>query len=341
MYQFGVTKYGKGRHVQGVWVLGGVEINTEGRNMFATIVDDRSAVTLNSHMVKYIARGSIVSVDCWKGYKPKDFEDCGWEYQSVNHEECWVDPVTGTTTNAIEGNWTGFKTTAPRRAYNKRMITPYLLFHIWKRRHRGKWWPRLLYALGQCDWNQVLLENEREDVDVSLDDFTVEEKEEEDDQENDEDNTDELNAVRTRRAQSQIMSIQKCQVKHGNFTIKGHSNKTLYTVTIGEWPSCSCPDFSNNHLCKHIKAVLMKKYNVGETSGLLKKRRFTDADLTSLGITANWICRDNPYLSQASTLTEMSTSSSTSPPSLSATLSSLSTAPSSSSSSSSSVSSLL
>jgi len=78
MYQFGVTKYGKGRHVQGVWILGGVEINTEARSMFATIVDDRSALTLNSHMVKYIAPGSTVSVDCWKGYRLVDFVRWGW-----------------------------------------------------------------------------------------------------------------------------------------------------------------------------------------------------------------------------------------------------------------------
>ena len=292
IFQFGVTKYGKGRHVQGVWVLGGVEINTEARNMFATIVDDRTARTLNSHMVKYIAPGSTVSVDCWKGYRPVDFAQCGWEYQSVNHEECWVDPKTGVTTNSIEGNWTGFKTTAPRRAFSKKLISPFLLFHVWKRKHRGKWWPRLLYALGHCDWNEVQLEKEREDVDISVEDFTVEEKEE--DEENDDDNTDLLNDVRTRRAQSQSMSIQQSQVKHGKFTIKGHSNKTLYTVNIGEWPRCTCPDFSNNHLCKHIKAVLMKKYKVEETSGLLKKRRFTDADLKNLGV--NWICRVNRHL---------------------------------------------
>jgi hypothetical protein len=126
--------------------------------MFATIVDKRDAVTLNSEMVKYIRPGSIVAVDCWKGYKPWDFIRSGWEYQSVNHEEHWVDPVTGVTTNSIEGNWRGFKTTAPRTAFSKARITPYLLFHVWKRKHRGNWWPRLLYALANCDWESACLE---------------------------------------------------------------------------------------------------------------------------------------------------------------------------------------
>jgi len=85
-------------------VLGGVEQDTAERNMFATTVDNRTAITLNSEMVKYIKPGSIVAVDCWKGYKPVDFEHSGWDYQSVNHEEHGVDPVTGVTTNSIRGN---------------------------------------------------------------------------------------------------------------------------------------------------------------------------------------------------------------------------------------------
>ena len=43
--KFGKRKYNRGHRVEGVWVVGGVEITPE-RRMFAVSVQDRSADTL-------------------------------------------------------------------------------------------------------------------------------------------------------------------------------------------------------------------------------------------------------------------------------------------------------
>jgi hypothetical protein len=58
--KFGTTKYGKGRRVQGVWVLGGVDTVTG--EMFLVGVKNRKAKTLMKWLKKFIKPGSIVTV---------------------------------------------------------------------------------------------------------------------------------------------------------------------------------------------------------------------------------------------------------------------------------------
>ena len=81
------------------WVLGGVEV--ESGLLFLTTVPNREAATLFDAMKKYIRKGSIITVDCWRGYRPIDFAKMDWTYQSVNHNEYWKDPETGFCSNAI------------------------------------------------------------------------------------------------------------------------------------------------------------------------------------------------------------------------------------------------
>ena len=65
--KFGKRKYNRGHRVEGVWVVGGVEI--------------------------------IVRTDLWRGYRA--LHDFGMEHQTVNHTDHFVDPVTGVHTNTI------------------------------------------------------------------------------------------------------------------------------------------------------------------------------------------------------------------------------------------------
>ncbi|CAG8708509.1 11650_t:CDS:2, partial [Ambispora leptoticha] len=77
--KFGKRKYNRGYHVEGVWIFGGVERTPE-RKMFAMAVDDRSAETL------------LFLIE-----------------ENINPGLNFVDPITGTHTNTIEGTWNGIK----------------------------------------------------------------------------------------------------------------------------------------------------------------------------------------------------------------------------------------
>ena len=56
-------KYNRGHHVEGVWVVGGVERTAE-RKLFVVEVENRNAETLNEIIEEYVIHESIVYTDC-------------------------------------------------------------------------------------------------------------------------------------------------------------------------------------------------------------------------------------------------------------------------------------
>lgn len=98
--KFGKRKYHCGHHVEGVWVIGGVE-GTNERLMFAEVVDRRDTQTLMDVISRHVAAGSIVHTDMWGGYSRLE----GLliiQRRTVNHSQHFVNPEDGTHTNTIE-----------------------------------------------------------------------------------------------------------------------------------------------------------------------------------------------------------------------------------------------
>ena len=60
-------KYNHGHHVEGAWIVGGVE-RTEERRVFVELVEDRSAATLREIIARRVKPGSIIHTDLWRGY---------------------------------------------------------------------------------------------------------------------------------------------------------------------------------------------------------------------------------------------------------------------------------
>jgi hypothetical protein len=88
----------KGRRVEGVWVVGGVE-RTEKRRCFAVSVANRNAATLMREIKEHVRPGSLVLTNCWKGYKTDGLLDCNMLHGTVNHSLHFVDPESGVHTN--------------------------------------------------------------------------------------------------------------------------------------------------------------------------------------------------------------------------------------------------
>lgn len=75
------SKFGKrhgnvGHAVEGVWVVGGVEV-TAARLMFAIAVANRNAATLKQVIGDHVRAGSIVWTDCWAAYRDEDLAEMG------------------------------------------------------------------------------------------------------------------------------------------------------------------------------------------------------------------------------------------------------------------------
>ena len=111
--KIGKRKYHRGHRVDGAWDVVGVE-KTPTRLVFAEVVADRSAATIEGVLYRHIAAGSIVQTDCWRGYSGVA-GGLGLEHHTVNHSDWFRDPTTGVETNTVEGTNFAIKRSIPIR----------------------------------------------------------------------------------------------------------------------------------------------------------------------------------------------------------------------------------
>ena len=150
--KFGKRKYNRGRRTEGEWVLGGVE-RTEQKRFFARVVPDRSHETLMRFLKDHVAPGSIIYTDCWAGYSGCIDDLEARDHLTVNHSECFVDPVTKVHTNTIEGKWTAIKTKISKRNRGSKALEECLFEQIWRYQHKDDLWEGFLGALLSIAYN--------------------------------------------------------------------------------------------------------------------------------------------------------------------------------------------
>jgi ISXO2-like transposase domain len=137
--KFGKRKYNRGHYVDGVWILGGVEITPE-RGIFLRIVENRNADTLEEIICSHVRSGSIIVTDGWAGYK--NLNRLGYEHKIVNHSEVFVNDE-GFHTNNIEGTWNAVKNRIVARNRTHNLIEGKLFEYIWRRKNNNDIWSAL------------------------------------------------------------------------------------------------------------------------------------------------------------------------------------------------------
>jgi hypothetical protein len=142
--KLGKRKFHRGHHVDGVWVLGGVERTTQ-RRAFMVAVNDRSSETLQREILAHVAQGSIVHTDLWRGYF--SLASLGYTHCTVNHSLFFKDPITGIHTNTIEGTWCGLKINIAPRNRGWDGIEERLNEFIWRRQNSEALWDGLVNAM--------------------------------------------------------------------------------------------------------------------------------------------------------------------------------------------------
>ncbi|KAF8777106.1 putative transposase-like protein like [Argiope bruennichi] len=131
--KFGKRKYNKGKRVEGAWVFGGVE--RDSNKCFMAVVPDRTSETLISVLKEWVLQGSTVMSDCWKAYDCLSSE--AFVHLAVNHSLTFKDPDTGAHTNSIEGTWGICKLYFRETRKVKDGTDGYLAEYIWRRCHRS------------------------------------------------------------------------------------------------------------------------------------------------------------------------------------------------------------
>ena len=98
-------KYNVGRNVTQQWIFGLYDTTTKCSHV--QLVDDRRAETLIPIIQKFVRPGSTVFSDQWAAYR--QLNQLGYHHATVNHSQNFIDPTTGTCTNAIEAYWSRAK----------------------------------------------------------------------------------------------------------------------------------------------------------------------------------------------------------------------------------------
>jgi len=116
--KFGKRKYNRGKRVEGVWVFGGIERDSNPPKCFFTSVSDRCVDTLIPIIKQWILPGTTIASDCWRAYSSLEQE--GYIHTAVNHSIQFVSE-TGTHTNNIESRWNALKKSLPRFGTQKQL----------------------------------------------------------------------------------------------------------------------------------------------------------------------------------------------------------------------------
>jgi transposase-like protein len=148
--KFGKRKYHRGHHVDGTWVVGGIERTSE-KKVFLVPVESRDARTLLDVISSHVLPGSIVYTDMWKSYASIN-EVLGLEHFTVNHSIHFKDPQTGVHTNTVEGLWNGIKLGIKPRNREKDGMDEHLMEFIWRRINKNTLWDSLLTAMNEIHY---------------------------------------------------------------------------------------------------------------------------------------------------------------------------------------------
>ncbi|XP_028970911.1 uncharacterized protein LOC105030231 isoform X2 [Esox lucius] len=90
------------------WVFGMLEVKHNRRRPILKMVKDRSQETLIPIIRRHVRRGSTILSDCWRAYV-RSLNRLGYNHQTVNHTNNFVDPQSGYHTQHIERAWQTIK----------------------------------------------------------------------------------------------------------------------------------------------------------------------------------------------------------------------------------------
>ena len=150
--KIGKRKYNRGHRVNGAWVIVGVERTNE-RLLFAEVVQDRSANTIEAVLSRHIAEGSIIHTDCWRGYASIS-ERFNVVHATVNHSLWFRDQETGVHTNTVEGTNYAIKRAIPTRCRTQEQVSEFLLEFIWRRKNKNQLWISFIHAFKEVLYDQ-------------------------------------------------------------------------------------------------------------------------------------------------------------------------------------------
>lgn len=130
-------KFNRGRLRRQQWVFGIYDVNR--KYGYVRLVRDRKRRRLWPIIRRYVAPGTTIASDEWRAYIGIQHMwgvNPPYVHMTVNHSRWFVDPVTGTNTQAVESYWSRVKKMT--RYAGTRRVIPELLDEVMWRERLGK-----------------------------------------------------------------------------------------------------------------------------------------------------------------------------------------------------------
>ena len=89
----------------------------------------------------------------WKAYD--SLKEYGYEHETVNHSENFVDPATGAHTQTIESNWGPLKKRLNRGGIHKDKLAEHLCEYLWRweiKRKEKTPFEEMIKGIASIDW---------------------------------------------------------------------------------------------------------------------------------------------------------------------------------------------
>jgi len=119
------------RHAVPQWMFGGVDLAT--KEFFMQLVPSRDWVVLEPIIQTHILPGTTIWSDHWGAYVGLHVLPQQYIHQTVNHDQMYVDPVTGYPTVDIKSRWNACKMSLKKRCRVARhRLLEYLDDYMWR-----------------------------------------------------------------------------------------------------------------------------------------------------------------------------------------------------------------
>jgi transposase-like protein/IS1 family transposase len=122
-------KYNRGRLTRQQWIFGAIDCTT--KEVLLVAVPNRNAETLIEIIRRHIRPGSVIISDEWRAYFT--ISNYHFIHLTVNHQEHFVNPVTGAHTQRVENMWMRAKRRNKRECGTRtELIDSYLIEFMWR-----------------------------------------------------------------------------------------------------------------------------------------------------------------------------------------------------------------
>ncbi len=127
--KFGKRKFNVGRIVEGSWLVGMIDHDSNELRVEICPNNIRDANNLLKIINDHVEKGTTIMTDCWRGYSGLTAD--GFHHLTVCHKYNFIDPETYANTQKIESSWRSLRNRLSFKGVDKDNLADHLGEYLW------------------------------------------------------------------------------------------------------------------------------------------------------------------------------------------------------------------